>query len=650
MARARSAASVLPALLPGVLLLLLGFQAGGFFPDAWAPVAAVLAVVLAIRVAAVGRPFAGLSVWSGVALGALALLGVWMLVSASWSDAPGRATLEFTRLLLYGLVLALCASLAPREHRLSWALRGLVLAIAAICVAGLITRLRPDIWSETGLEASRLDFPITYWNGLGLIGAAGAVLALHLSASSREPWPVRVLAAAAVPIAAVTVYLTLSRGGIAAGALGVAVYLVCGFSRATPGALLAIVPPTALVVLRVYDADLLVTEQYAGAAGRAQGREMVSALLIAVVATLALRAAALLIDRALAGAPSLGRISIRARVAGALAVVVAGVVVAVAAGAPGYVERQADRFANAPPLEDDRSRLTSVSSNGRIGNWEVAWDAWKAEPLHGTGAGTFANEWNTHRGYLDQVLDAHSLYLEAMGELGLVGIALVLAVVLTLLAGLAWRLGGEDRPAYAAVLAVTLAWAVHAGVDWDWELTSATIWVFALAGIALARRTVTTGGGPPRLMRLAVALGCLVLALIPSAVWRSQERLQTAARAFDRGDCTAAIDASLDSLGALGARAEPWELIAYCDVRLGQLKLAEGAARAAVTRDPGNWEYHYALALVRGAAGKDPRQAAAEARRLNPLEPLTTRAVRAFDTDRPAVWERRARRLPLYLQ
>ena len=135
MARARSAASVLPALLPGLLVLLLGFQAGGFFPDAWAPVAAVLAVVLAVRVAVVDRPFAGLSAWSGVALGALALLGVWMLVSASWSDAPGRAHVEFARLLLYGLVLVLCASLAPREHRLSWALRGLVLAIAAICVA-----------------------------------------------------------------------------------------------------------------------------------------------------------------------------------------------------------------------------------------------------------------------------------------------------------------------------------------------------------------------------------------------------------------------------------------------------------------------------------------------------------------------------------
>jgi hypothetical protein len=145
------------------------------------------------------------------------------------------------------------------------------------------------------------------------------------------------------------------------------------------------------------------------------------------------------------------------------------------------------------------------------------------------------------------------------------------------------------------------------------------------------------------------ALGCLTLALVPGALWRSQVHLQEAFRAFDRGDCRRTVDSALDSLGALGARAEPWELIAYCDVRLGQPALAEGAANAAIARDPGNWEYRYALALVRGAAGKDPRAAAAEARRLNPLEGRTSDAVKAFRTNRPAVWERRARQLPLYL-
>src|SRR5215211_1119278 len=124
MARARSALSVLPALLPGLLVAVLGFQAGGFFPDAWAPVALALAVALALRLATAERPLAGVSGWSGVAIGALALLGVWVLLSASWSDAPGRAVIEFVRLLLYGLVLALCASAAARERQLSWAVRG----------------------------------------------------------------------------------------------------------------------------------------------------------------------------------------------------------------------------------------------------------------------------------------------------------------------------------------------------------------------------------------------------------------------------------------------------------------------------------------------------------------------------------------------
>ena len=38
-------------------------------------------------------------------------------------------------------------------------------------------------------------------------------------------------------------------------------------------------------------------------------------------------------------------------------------------------------------------------------------------------------------------------------------------------------------------------------------------------------------------------------------------------------------------------------------------------------RDPADWEYRYALALVRGAARRDPRPAAADALRLNPKQP-----------------------------
>ena len=125
--------------------------------------------------------------WSGVAIVCLALLGVWTLASAAWSDAPARALIEYGRLLTYLLVLVACASLVPREHRLAWGIRGVAVAIAAVCVAALITRLRPDLWGEEAIAGGRLDFPITYWNGLGMLAGIGVVLGLHLAASARRP-------------------------------------------------------------------------------------------------------------------------------------------------------------------------------------------------------------------------------------------------------------------------------------------------------------------------------------------------------------------------------------------------------------------------------------------------------------------------------
>ena len=408
--------------------------------------------------------------------------------------------------------------------------------------------------------------------------------------------------------------------------------------------------------MHAYDADLLVdNDKFASAAALAQGRDVWSVLLLSVGAAIAIRAVALLLDRGVAALPGPGRLPVPARVAAAAAVVIAVVVVALAAGAPAYADRQLDAFLNTTPQQsgstDQRDRLTVFNNNGRVDHWNVALDSFRADELKGSGAGTFQNEWNRDRPAEFQVMDAHSLYIETLGEMGIVGIVLLMTALLAIAAGLVWRLRGPGRPATAAVLAAFGTWVLHAGVDWDWELTSVSVWMFGVAGIALASPVAERPRRPmPRLLRLVAALAVLVLAISPAAMWRSQTRLADAGQAFQRGDCTATVDAALDSLGAVGQRAEPWELIAYCDVRLGQPKLAIGAAEAAVRRDPDNWEYHYALALVRGAAREDPRQAAADALRLNPEQPEAQEAVKAFRTDRPAQWERRARRLPLYLR
>jgi hypothetical protein len=137
----------------------------------------------------------------------------------------------------------------------------------------------------------------------------------------------------------------------------------------------------------------------------------------------------------------------------------------------------------------------------------------------------------------------------------------------------------------------------------------------------------------------------LVLALTPALMWRSQGPLDRAAAAFQRNDCAAAIDASLDAIGVFGVRPEPWEALGYCDARAGQYALATRAMDAARARDPHNWRYAYGQAIVDGVSGRDPRPAAQAALRLNPLEPLARTLVQELGRTRnPARLREIARR------
>ena len=106
----------------------------------------------------------------------------------------------------------------------------------------------------------------------------------------------------------------------------------------------------------------------------------------------------------------------------------------------------------------------------------------------GEGAGTFENSWAQYRSDGNYfVVNAHSLYLENLDELGIVGFVLLVAAMLLIFVATLARARGPDRPIYAAVFAVMLAWAIHAGVDWDWQMPVVTIVFFSLGGFVLAR-------------------------------------------------------------------------------------------------------------------------------------------------------------------
>jgi O-antigen ligase len=641
------------------LIVWLAFNAGGFFPGTVGYAAIATGLVLLVWLTTADRPFEGLSGPLALAAGALTLFAVWTLTSAGWSDATSRALIEFDRALLYVLVLLAAGLMAGRLGGPKRVLWGLAVAAFVVCGCGLITRVLPDVWPvRATLQADRLSYPITYWNTLGLLGAMGWVMCLHLSSSLREPRAVRVLSAAALPVLAATVYFTFSRGAILVVPIGVVAYLAIARPRGAVGALLAGVPATAIAVAACFGADALSADDPTTALAVSQGKTaamvIVGSMLLAAALRFGLGRLDGWMERLEIRLPSRGRL---VAIAGVLVVLV--VVAGLAAGAQDTLSTQYEKFTQSgevDPAGGSRERLAEVGNNGRLDHWTVALEGAKQSLLHGTGAGTYANLWAKDRPETFDVQDAHSLYVEVLGELGIVGLVLIVALVLTLLGGAVGRIRSRppaDRAVAGAVAAIVLMWAVRAGLDWDWEMPVVTVWVLIAGGALLARPVLAgnavNGGGlvPSKLGRLLLGLGVLVLLITPALITQSQARVQESIRAFRAGDCTNALNSALDANSVLSVRPEPFLVIGFCDVRIGQPRLGVQAMQAAIDRDPDNWTYRYALALTKAASGIDPRPDARKAHELNPRSQLTNDALKRFDSDDPEVWKQRSVSAPL---
>jgi hypothetical protein len=626
------------AFAPGAMLVYFSFNGGGYFPGAQAFVALVLALVLALRMWFASEPLAGFGALGGVAVGLLALYGLWTALSASWSHAPGRALVELDRVILYLLALLLFASVTRSTDRIRLMLRGLAAGAVLVCLIALITRVLPDVWPiAPDIQQGRLSYPLTYWNALGLLAALGLVLCAHLTSSEREPALARVLGASAMPVLGATLLFTFSRGAIAVAIVGLAGYALLARPRGLLGGMLAAAPATAISVIVAYHAGLLASDDPTTAAATAQGHHVARVVALCAVGAAAVRAIALPVDKLLTRVrlPSARARRIVAAAAWTLGVA-AAVAVFFSANGPHLVSSNYQRFVhgNAVVISGDlRSRLGDPGNNRRIDQWKVAWSAYKSEPFKGVGAGTYQNVWNRLRPVTFEIRDAHSLYIEVLGELGITGMALLgstLVLIVFAFARGVWR--ARDRYVYGALLAAAIAWLLRAGLDWDWEMPAITLWLFCAGGAALAVGS-RHRGRPLRLrpaLRLVISFACLGLAIVPAAIAVSQHRLEQAQSAYDSGDCTRATSEARASLDVIGFRPEPQDLIALCAARNGAMGEAVSAAAQAVRHDPGYWRYRYDSALVLALAGADPGPAARAAALLNPRDPVASAAPAAL--------------------
>jgi hypothetical protein len=635
-------------------MVVLGFSSGGFAARTQA-IAAVAYVGLTVAVATLAarrvERLRGPVVLAAAAIWALA---GWTLLSGSWSGSQSRAALELMLAFLYATTLVLFALLTPRRRAIPDLLAAIAVASLVLCVAGLMTRLAPDTFAF-GLDQrsyGRLQYPVRYASTLGLLAAIGAVISFSFAADARRSTAVKALGAAATPVFATTLLLSYSRGPIAACAVALAVFLVAGLSAATAGALLAAAPPTAVATLVAYHADRLSVDDFTRARAISQGHRVAVALGICVVVAAVLRVATTVLDRRLERVLSerrpRRRIGAGRLAAGAVTIgIVLGAII-VAADLSGLKQEYARFSQPGASQPNTRARLTEVQGGDRLQAWKVALAEFRRAPVIGRGAGTFVLSWDRNRPYEIPFNETHSLYLQMLGELGLVGAALLLLALGLIVVCIGIGARGADRVSSAAALAVALGWAVAVSVDWHWQMPVGTLWLFAIGGAALVARRKS------RRLRWPLTrwLGILALggaAILPARVAIAESHLHKGLAAFRGHNCPAAEKAAREAHAAFGVLASPLMLLGYCAAISGDAALAVHSEEQAVSRDPDNWTARYALATVRAAEGLDPRPAAGAAQRLNPLEPLVVNMVHALRGSDPQGWRHQVSTVPVIL-
>ena len=656
----RRVAAVALSLIPAALVAYLSFNAGGFFPGPPAYVAMFLCIVLTLRATLAEDPFEGIGLRLVLAAGALALFALETILSTEWSHAPGIALTTFDLPLLYLLVMVLFGSVAQTAGRLALLLRALAATIVVVCGCGLTTRLLPRVWpTSPELANNRLAFPLTYWNALALVAVFGIVLCLHFASDRQERRFVRVLAAAALPVQACTLYFTFSRGGILAALVAVLVYAALGRPRTLLSTLVATLPTTAVALVVAYDANLLATTDPTTPGAVGQGHRVALVLVGCIVLSALLQGALLRWDDRLERSSLFAAVWRRKRPLGAALVAVVAILVVVLHGT---ISREYEGFINpnsfANPY-DLRARLTNPANDSRIYTWQIAWHGFEGAPLLGHGAGTYVDTWDKSRPIYFYVQNAHSLYMETLDELGIVGFVLLIAAILIVLWSAARRVRGPDRALYAVVFSLLLVWALHAGIDWDWQMPALSIVFFVLAGAVLARRrpgdqeAVDRSAGDPVLessprlwgsrlgvqTRVFLGLGCLLLGVAPAYVWLAQRKINAATSAFDAGNCAGASSAALSSISVVSVEAQPYRILAYCDIRRDKPTAALTAVNREASLDPNSYAYALDLAVIRAAAGQNPRSAAREALSLNPLDPYTREVWQTFSAAPPSQWQ-----------
>ena len=409
--------------LAALLVLPLGLSDGGYFGRALVTMTVALGAVAGLALL-VSPPRVIPRALLATAV-ALLSFAAWVCLSSVWAEPGAAVGLETRRCVLYVAALLAVWLVVDRLGGPTFLL-ALTGAVTILMVAGLWMRAIAGVPVDP-YYGGLLAEPVGYPNAIGVLAAMAAVLAIGLATP---------FAKASRPLQATASVLIL----------------VLGLSGSRGG---AIALATGLVVL----VSLSARQDRWPCVGKAASAHVVGGC--AWVLTIAAGGAGAPLVIAAAGAATIGAAVPTPGRRGTLAILLGLTLAAVVV------------VAHDPP---------STTSSYRTEYWRAALAEAGDHPLLGSGAGSFYLAWREHRTVAAEVRDAHSLYVEVLSELGPIGLALIAVIVGVPLAAAVRRRGD---PVAAAAAAGFVVFALHAGVDWDWEMPVVTLVALGCGGTVL---------------------------------------------------------------------------------------------------------------------------------------------------------------------
>ncbi|HET6866129.1 MAG TPA: O-antigen ligase family protein [Solirubrobacteraceae bacterium] len=625
--------------LAGTVVLYLSIEGGGYDLVVRSQAAIVVWWVVLVGAAWGLLPVTRLT---RVAWMALALFGgfvAWTALATTWSLSSERSLDELSRVACYLGILLLGISIhRERGRAVQHTVGAVAAAVVLVACLGLASRLRPDLFPAAHQTASylpgtagRLGWPLNSWNALAALLALGLPLLLAIATSARR-LPARAAAAAGIPLVSLCMYLTFSRGSAMAAGAGLLAFFVFSPERVGKLATALVTAAGSAVLILAADHRAAIEQGLTNGAARHQGATLLLAVVVVCAGVALAQTGVGLADRH--GTPPRWLTFTPGRARALLVgIVTTAIVVALLAGGPGRLSHawQDFKHPNAAALnQDSLARFGSASGNGRYDYWKVAVDATGGHLLGGSGAGTYQLLWSPRAPYFSYVQNAHSLYLETLAETGIVGLVLLAAFLVFVLAAaarLCLQSRYEAKVRAAGLLGALVAFVVAASSDWIWQVPALPAAFLLLAAAVLAPAARPTGeprrstSWVVRAGAIGVALAALVAVAIPLATVSTVRESQAA---VDRGNADRALaDARAAVRLEPGAASAQVQLALVLELR-GDIRPAVQAARNATDDEPSNWSTWLVDSRLEAEAGHPAASVAAyrRSRILNPQSPL----------------------------